>query len=408
MAQKNPDKERGIFQRTRTDKTTGERKLEPGWWVRIIHDGREIWRKCSTKSQARAVYHRLKEEIRTERLLPKAKVAPAVTLRAWLKRCHEGCTNRGIQNERLYTRRWSLWPLGTRLLSEITSEDLKRFQVQMRAKLKPRPPKAPKDFQRKRMWSDSTINRHFSFLKHALMLALKDSKLTRNPAIGVKPFPEVTKTRFLSEAELIRLQGVMSPKDWALIALAVETGLRREEQFKLRWEHVDLEVGLLTLPMPKGNKSRYVPLSDQAKTILRSFDSFLRSAWVFPGVTDDAHPMDSRAFLRRAFEPGLRKAGITGVCWHTLRHTAASRRIMAGVDLVSVKEILGHRSIQTTLRYSHLDPAHLQDAVNRGSFAGTVARTGATVEGGAAGVVQPIDYMVRPAGIEPATLSLEG
>ena len=73
--------------------------------------------------------------------------------------------------------------------------------------------------------------------------------------------------------------------------------------------------------------------------------------------------MDSRAFLRRAFEPGLRKAGITGVCWHTLRHTAASRRIMAGMDLVSVKEILGHRSIQTTLRYAHLAPSHLRQAI---------------------------------------------
>ncbi len=240
------------------------------------------------------------------------------------------------------------------------------------------------------------------------MLAVKDSKLTRNPAIGVKPFPEVTTTRFVSEEELIRLQGVMAQKDWALVALAVETGLRREEQFRLRWDQVDLEVGLLTLPLPKGGKTRYVPLSEQAKTILRSFDSFLRSAWVFPGMTDDAQPMDSRAFLRRAFEPGLRKAGITGVCWHTLRHTAASRRIMAGVDLVSVKEILGHRSIQTTLRYSHLDPAHLQDAVNRGSFAGTVAKHGARDGGSAAESMQPIDYVVRPVGIEPTTLSLEG
>ena len=112
--------------------------------------------------------------------------------------------------------------------------------------------------------------------------------------------------------------------------------------------------------------------------------------------------------MRRAFEPALRKAGITGVCWHTLRHTAASRRIMAGVDLVSVKEILGHRSIQTTMRYSHLDPRHLQDAVNRGSFAGTVTKTVTDGMMKERGTVEVVDYMVRPAGIEPATLSLEG
>jgi site-specific recombinase XerD len=82
--------------------------------------------------------------------------------------------------------------------------------------------------------------------------------------------------------------------------------------------------------------------------------------------------MDNRAFLRRSFEPGLRKAGIVGVCWHSLRHTAASRRVMAGVDLVSVKEILGHRDIQTTLRYAHRDPGHLREAVNRGSLANSL------------------------------------
>ena len=157
-------------------------------------------------------------------------------------------------------------------------------------------------------------------------------------------------------------------EDWKLVAVAIETGLRRGEQFQLQWNQVDLENGVLTLPMPKGGKTRHVPLSEEAKSILRSFDSFLRSAWVFPGLKDVTQPMDSRAFLRRSYEPGLRQAGITGAYWHSLRHTAASRRIMAGVDLVSVKEILGHRDIQTTLRYAHLAPAHLRDAVNRGSL----------------------------------------
>ena len=113
--------------------------------------------------------------------------------------------------------------------------------------------------------------------------------------------------------------------------------------------------------------------------------------------------MDSRAFLRRSFEPGLRKAGIVGVCWHSLRHTAASRRVMAGVDLVSVKEILGHRDIQTTLRYAHLAPGHLRDAVNRGSLSGTVTKTVTGLEWKWEEKMQPVDYMVRPEGIEPPT-----
>ena len=53
-----------------------------------------------------------------------------------------------------------------------------------------------------------------------------------------------------------------------------------------------------------------MPLSEEARAILRSFDPFLRSPWVFPGLKDLTQPMDSRAFFRRSFEPGLRKAGM--------------------------------------------------------------------------------------------------
>ncbi len=80
----------------------------------------------------------------------------------------------------------------------------------------------------------------------------------------------------------------------------------------------------------------------------------MRSPWVFTGVKNPLKPMDSRAF-----EPALRRAGIVGVKWHALRHTAASRRALAGVDLYSIKEILGHRNIATTQRYAHLTPGFL-------------------------------------------------
>lgn len=144
------------------------------------------------------------------------------------------------------------------------------------------------------------------------MLAVKDGKLAQNPVSALKFFREGNRTRFLSNDELVRLRNVMSVEDWRLVAFAIETGLRRGEQFRLQWTQVDLENGVLTLPLPKGRKTRHVPLSDEAKAILRSSDSFLRSVWVFPGLRKENQPMDSRAFLRRSYEPGLRKAGITG------------------------------------------------------------------------------------------------
>ncbi len=191
------------------DRGITQRKDRKGWWVRLYVNGRERWFSCDTKSQAKALYGRLKADIREGTFFPE-KFAPRkdITLRAWILRCLEGSTNLNIENERRYGRRWSLL-LGKRMLVDISREDCRQVQAKMRAKLKPRPANAPKEFQQKRRWSDATINRHFAFLRHVLMLAVKDSKLTQNPVSGLKFFPEVKRTRFLSEDELARLRGVM-------------------------------------------------------------------------------------------------------------------------------------------------------------------------------------------------------
>lgn len=346
------------------DKGIFQRKDRPGWYVQVFVDGRPRTFRCDTKSQAKALHGRLRAEIREKKYFPEQFAAKkTITLRAWIQRCHEGSTNKSLPNEKRDGRRWSLY-LGGRLLTEISTEDVLRLQVRMRGKMKVN----KKTKQPRRHWADATINRHFAFLRRVFTLAVKAGWISRNPVSGIKFFTESNRTRFLNEEELTRLQNVMAPADWSLVAFAIETGLRQGEQFSLRWDQVDLENGMLTLPMPKGGKTRHVPLSDGAMQILRAFESFLVSAFVFPGLRGTDHPLDVRAFERRAYEPALRKTGIQGACWHTLRHTAASRRIMAGVDLVTVKEIMGHRDITTTLLYAHLAPQHLKDGVNRGSL----------------------------------------
>jgi len=73
--------------------------------------------------------------------------------------------------------------------------------------------------------------------------------------------------------------------------------------------------------------------------------------------------MNGNNFTRRVFKPALKKAGIEGFTWHTLRHTFASRLVMKRNDLRTVQELMGHKKIEMTLRYSHLSPAHKMDAV---------------------------------------------
>ena len=107
--------------------------------------------------------------------------------------------------------------------------------------------------------------------------------------------------------------------------------------------------------------------------------------------------MDSRAFLRRAIEPVLKKAGIQDASWHTLRHTTASRLVMAGVPLPTVKEVLGHRSIQTTMRYSHLASRHIQAAIEKGSLANLGLGTGSGVKDTEEEKTQVVDVDVNGA-----------
>ena len=359
MARKN-GKDRGIV-----EKPEGSGK----WWVRLFANGRERWFRADNKTQARVLYSRLKADLREEKYFPEKFQKPqALTLRTAIARHLEGSTNRNLVAEKIYGRFWTAsW--GMRLITDITTEDCRSLQAKLQAQGK---------------WKPATINRHFAFLRHVLMIAVQDGKLTRNPVSGMRFFPEANRIRFFSDDELRRLHSLIDPENWKVVAFALETGLRRSEQFQLRWEDISFESRTLTIPLPKGGRTRHVPLSQEALAILRSFDSFLSSPWVFSGIKSNLRPIDSRAFLRRAFEPVLKKAGIQDASWHVLRHTTASRLVMAGVPLPTVKEILGHRDIQTTLRYAHLAPSHIQAAIDKGSLSnigiGTRSKTGSASE----------------------------
>ena len=315
MARKD-GKDRGIV-----EKPAGSGK----WWVRLTINGREKWFRATNKSQAKALYGRLKAEAREGTYFPeKYKQTKQVTLRAWIARHLEGCSNRSVANSRRYGRFWSLL-LGNRTLRDISTEDLRRIQAQLKArydldKAKGTRRKAP-----------PTINRYFSYLRHVLTLAVNDGKIDRNPISGVKFFPEAIKTRFLTDDEIYRLRHLMEPRVWEMVAFAIETGLRRSEQFNLRWSQIDMENRVLSLPMPKGSKSRYVPLTDGVCGLLSRWDSFTKSPFVFPGK-DPLKPLDARSFVRWYFDPALRRAGIVGASWHSLRHTAATRRGIIGCE----------------------------------------------------------------------------
>ena len=80
---------------------------------------------------------------------------------------------------------------------------------------------------------------------------------------------------------------------------------------------------------------------------------------------DRREPLDADNFINRVFNPAMKEAKVSEFRWHDLRHTFASRLTMAGVDLRTLQELMGHKTIKMTLRYSHLSPTHTLEAVNK-------------------------------------------
>ena len=150
-----------------------------------------------------------------------------------------------------------------------------------------------------------------------------------------------------------------------MVKFAVLTGLRKENILGLKWNHVDFTNRILHIPETKNDDPLKFPLSQPALEILKAIEKHSESDYVF-------YQSNGRRYQNINFDhlyDALQKAKISDFHFHDLRHTAASHLVMGGVDLATVKEILGHKDIKMTLRYTHLAPDHKRNAVETlGSF----------------------------------------
>ena len=146
-----------------------------------------------------------------------------------------------------------------------------------------------------------------------------------------------------------------------LVVFAINTGLRLGEIVSLKWEEVDLENGILKLLVRKNRRMLEVPLNDKALSVVRGWYGIRKCEFVFYNPETGKQWRDLWLGLKKA----CRKAGLEGVTWHTFRHTFASRLNGNGTDLVTVKELLGHSDIKTTMRYAHTNREAKTIAVRR-------------------------------------------
>ena len=135
-----------------------------------------------------------------------------------------------------------------------------------------------------------------------------------------------------------------------------------------------MQNSVLTLPTTKAGGVQYVRLNDEAKMLLQSLIPGNKSVWVFPSENTATH-VDPRNFYRRRYLPTVKELGLTGVNWHTLRHTYASRLAMSGVTEATIASLLRHSGTTLVRRYAHLSPEYLQEAVEKVSGFGKAKLT---------------------------------
>jgi integrase len=207
----------------------------------------------------------------------------------------------------------------------------------------------------------ATVNRDVVVLRHMFVKAMEWGKALANPVAHVKPLRvDNRRLRYLSNEEMARLLAAADEILRPLVLVALHTGLRRGEMFALTWQDIDMSLGVIRVVNTKSGERREIPMSRTLRDTLQQLPRRLGSDWVFPG--QGGH---GRVSIRGRFKRALRVAGIEGFVWHDLRHTFASHLVMAGVDLMTVKEFLGHKDLKMTLRYAHLAPDYKRAAITR-------------------------------------------
>lgn len=248
--------------------------------------------------------------------------------------------------------------------------------------------------------STSTVNRDIATFKAALSKAVEWGFITTNPLASVKLLKEdrAAKVRYLTPDEEEQLRKALCSRDkmireareraniWRkerklpefphiqekqftdnitpMVLISLNTGLRRGELFSLHWEDVNFGKGTLTINghAAKSGKTRHIPLNKEAMYVLVKWQKQTSSnGLVFPN-RKSGNRLNN---VTKAWKNTLKLAQIQYFRWHDLRHHFASKLVMSGVDLNTVRELLGHSDLTMTLRYAHLAPEHKAQAVER-------------------------------------------
>jgi len=250
---------------------------------------------------------------------------------------------KSIRTERNRVKRW-VKDLGMRPIGQITRAEIESWRREKMSRCKP-----------------ATINRDLSRLRHMLNIAMEWELLEKSPMQGMKFLRENNaRTRYLSVDECHRLiDSCMAPHIRAIVTVALHTGMRLGEILNLRWQDLDFSSGFILVRDSKNGQARQVPMDSMISTLLRSWPRL--SDLVFTSVLTGGRIVD----VRTGFLNACKRAGLTDLHFHDLRHTFASQFVMSGGSLYTCQRVLGHKAINMTQRYAHLSPTYKIKAIDR-------------------------------------------
>lgn len=334
-----------------------ERDGRPGYWISFVdeHGKRRQQYGGPTVTQAREK----REEIRTRVRELKEAIANgepqpteetfAIVARRYLDFQRKRCRAGGLSEQELHRQ------------EGIVEKHLTPFFGEMKIK-SIRPAKVNAYIEaRTGEVSAGTIIKEVNVLKHLFGVACEQWEIVpSNPARRVK-LPEAPegRTRHLQPQDLGKLLLACPPWLRPIVGLAVSTGMRRGELMRIQWKDVDIAGSRILLSITKNGKPRFAYLNLLSMQVIESLTPAdrLPTEKLFPGVTP--------AQVTVAFIRACRSAEIEDFSLHDLRHTFASQLRMKGADLHTVGQLLGHKDLRMTARYSHLNPEYLGAAAGK-------------------------------------------
>ncbi len=207
----------------------------------------------------------------------------------------------------------------------------------------------------------ASVNRELACLKYMYTKAIEWGYVKANPAKKVKLLKESPgRLRYLKPEEVDALLKACAIHIRPIVVTALNTGMRKSEILNLRWQEVDLGNRKVTVANAKNNEKRVIPINQTLYKELSALSMEPKNDYVFLGT--NGLPVGN---IKKGFCGALKRAGIADFRFHDLRHTFGSQMVMQGVDIKTVQQIMGHKTIKMTMRYSHLSPEYVEEAMMR-------------------------------------------